>query len=198
MTRPAIHRLLACVLLLVATAATAQIRVPIPARPDPNAGLDPKVIEPITLTEPKLKSFFDAYNQIQAKNKTALAATDPGNPAAFARGLKFSGDTEKILLKNGFKTLTEFQQVGYNAAMAYSILKEGGKEAVQRRINDSKDRQAQELDKMKSHLTPEQLKALEGQLNASLGVMANVEKVPEGNIELIKKHEAKMAKLGQK
>lgn len=176
------------------TAVQAQPGVPQPPRgSEMNPGMAPEVMQPMTLTDEKVKSFFDAADELRAKAKEAKdAGAAASNPAAAAKGTQLSAENLAIITKHGFKDATEFQQVGYNVGMARSVLQQGGKEAVKKRLDKAQAEQAKTIDKMRGQLTPEQLKLLESQGGAAVSRGRAMESIPDGNLEIVKKYEDRM------
>jgi hypothetical protein len=108
-----------------------------------------------------------------------------------------SNESQAIIQKHGFKDATEFQRVGYNAALAYSVVRQGGKDAVNTRLDRAETRQKESLDRLRAQLTPDQYKLLEGQVAGALSTARALRNVPDGNIEIMKKYQGRMEKLGK-
>jgi hypothetical protein len=185
----------AAVLGLAGSAAgQTQMGVPQAAQPprglEMNPGMAPEAMEPMTLTDEKVKAFFDAADELAAKGKEAKG--EGGSTAATAKGVQLSAESLAIITKHGFKDATEFQRVGYNVGMARSVLMQGGKEEVKKRLDKAQAEQAKTVDRMRGQLTPEQLKLLEGQGGAAVGRARAMENVPDANLEIVKKYEDRM------
>lgn len=183
--------------LAVAGAVTAQA----PGMPssEMNKGLAPEVQEKMDLTDAQVKGFFDASDDLRAAGEKANAGGKPASdPAAFAKGLALSQESVAIIEKHGFKDATEFQRVGYNAAMAYSVLKQGGKEAVKAKLDKAEVQQKQTMERLKATLSPDQFKLFESQAGMALANARTMQDVPEGNIEIMKKYQSRMEHLGKK
>ncbi len=163
---------------------------------------DPQVapngmIKPTVLTEQQLTGFFAAVDELKQTGQ-AGAPAQPGQAEAFARALQVSGASTAILEKNGFSSVEDFQRVAYNAALAYGVLKEGGTEAVARKMAQSKAQQAQALDKMRQHMSEQQVQALAAQMNSAMGLAASLQDVPPQNVTLIEKYADRMRALEAK
>lgn len=196
MTRTFVRLSLALLLTLPAAVASAQIKLAVTPRPDPGHGLDPAVTEQVTLTEPKLKDFLEAYKALKAKSPAGKFGGNPADAPSFARSIKVSGqDAQKILLKYKFKDPAEFQKVGYSAALAYSVLQQGGKRMVNDRIDAARLEQEKTIEEARKTFSPEQIKSLEAALTASLQLPPHIQDVPDANVELITKYKDTMAKL---
>jgi hypothetical protein len=163
-----------------------------------NKALPPEVQEKMDLTDAQVKGFFDAADELRAAGVTAAGNKEAGNPAQFARAFATSEQAVAIIKKHGFKDPTEFQRVGFNAAMAYGVVKQGGREAVNERIEKAQARQQETLERLKAQLKPEQYELLEAQISSSLKTAKTMQDVPEGNLELMKKYQGRMENLGKK
>lgn len=185
---------MAAVLGVVGSAAVqAQPGVPEPPRgAEMNPGMAPEVTQPMTLTDEQVKNFFDAADELRAKNKEAKSAGDGGNAAATTKGAQLSDENLAIITKHGFKDATEFQRVGYNVGMARSVLQQGGKEGVKRRLDKAQAEQAKTVDKMRGQLTPDQLKLLEGQGKVAISRGRALETIPDANLEIVEKYQDRM------
>jgi len=169
----------------------------VPRGSEMNPGLSPKVMEPMILTDDQVKNFFDAAEEMRAKADEAKAADPSGKPAA-AKGAEMSAEHLAIITKHGFKDATEFQQVGYNIGMARSVLQQGGKEEVKKRLDKAQAEQAKTVDKVRGQLSPEQLKTLQSQGAAAIGRAREMESIPDSNLEIVKKYESRMKPVGKK
>ncbi|HYD46883.1 MAG TPA: hypothetical protein VEB21_00980 [Terriglobales bacterium] len=158
------------------------------------------IMQPMVLTESKLDGFFAAVEDLQklSEKTGAVSRLNPNNPTAFGAALSASGETGSIIQKHGFADVTEFQRVGFNAALANAVLDKGGKDAVDAEIAKAKAEQAKALDGMRAQLNPEQLKMMEAQMASGMAISSAMQDVPPGNVELIKKYSAKMKSLGKK
>ncbi len=173
-------------------------QVPPDAANDMNKGLPPEVQEKMDLTDAQVKGFFDAADELRAAGASAAGSKQAGSPTQFAKAFATSEEAVAIIKKHGFKDTTEFQRVGFNAAMAYGVLKQGGKEAANARIEKAQARQKETLDRLKAQLKPEQYKLLEAQISSSLKTAKSMQDVPEGNVEVMKKYQDRMENLGNK
>jgi hypothetical protein len=155
--------------------------------------------KPITLTEAQVTGFFSAVEELKAHSeKSGWKDADPSKPMAMASALQVSNESTAILQKHGFKSPTDFQQVAYNASMAYAVLKEGGKESMQKKLDQSKAEQDKAMEQMRSRLSPEQAAMLGAQVQNAMRAAATMQDVPDANIELMKKYGDRMAKLAEK
>lgn len=159
-----------------------------------------EITKPVELTDGQVSGFFAAMGDLEALGADAAGSTgpNPSKPEAFAAGLRVSGESMAILQKHGFTDTTDFQRVGYNVAMAYSVLEQGGKAAMDAELEKAEADQAKALAKMKEHLTPEQYKVMEQQLGQAMGTAKTMHDVPESNVELMKKYSEQMENLGKK
>jgi hypothetical protein len=157
------------------------------------AGAAAPYTQPMTLTDAKLGAFFDAMDDFRALGSQSTG--DPSRPEAFARALGASHQSDEILHKHGFGDVGEFQRVAYNAAMAYGVLQKGGKAAVNEELEKAKADQALAIEKMREQLSPEQVKMIQGQMDAALATAGKMQDVPEENLALMKKYGDRMAKL---
>ncbi len=181
----------ALVALTLLTAAVPAAR----AYEEPPAG--DAFMRPMTLTDAKLRAFFDAVDELGALASDAAAGSvAPTRPEAFAQALHVSGASTAILEKHGFQDATEFQRVGYNAALAYGVLKDGGKEAVAKKMAAAEAQQAAAMAKMREQLPPEQAAMIEAQAKAGMAMARGMRDVPDENLELMKKYRDRMARLG--
>lgn len=157
------------------------------------------IMKPMPLSEAKLQSFLATVTELKGLGQEAEGwQAGMGKPEAMLRGLQLSSAAQGVLQKHGFSDITEFQRVGYNAAMAYAVLQNGGKEALAKNVDKAKAEQAKALEKMRQHLGPEQLKMLEGQMNAGMAMAGSMQDVPEANLTLIEKYREQMDGLSDK
>jgi hypothetical protein len=82
--------------------------------------------------------------------------------------------------------------------MAYAVLKEGGKEAMQKKLAAANAEQEKAMAQLRERLGPEQAAALTAQMQQAMKTAGAMQDVPEANIELMKKYSDRMAKLGGK
>jgi hypothetical protein len=159
------------------------------------------MMQPMTLSDAQVTGFFGAVEDLQAyseKNQAGWKAADPSKPMAVAGAMQVSAETTAIVQKHGFKNHTEFQRVAYNASMAYAVLKEGGKEAMQKKLAAANAEQEKAMAQLRERLGPEQAAALTAQMQQAMKTAGAMQDVPEANIELMKKYSDRMAKLGGK
>jgi hypothetical protein len=159
--------------------------------------VDPAVTKPMTLTEAQLNSFFAAMDDFDALSKQTAKSSkaDPSKPAEFAGALATSAEAQEILRKHGFSDPVEFQRIAYNAAMAYGVLEQGGKQALQEKLNRAKAQHEKAMQQMKQHLSPEQLEAMQGHMSAGMAMVGSMSEVPEENLVLMEKYRDRMEKL---
>jgi len=155
-----------------------------------------QMTQPMTLTDAQLKGFFDVMDELRAKGQAT--GTNVNQPSAFAQGLQLSQESQAALQSHGFTSPAEFQRVAYNAALAYGVLNQGGKEAVRRKVAAAKAEQQQAMDKMRQQLPPDQLKMLTAQMAQGLAAAEAMENVPDQNLMLMQKYRDRMTKLTKK
>jgi hypothetical protein len=162
-------------------------------------GPPPEVTQPMTLTDAQVQGFFAAANELKALGEEAGAngGADASNPEAFARSLRVSNQGMAILQKHGFKDPAEFQRVGYNAAMAYGIVEQGGKQAMDAKLREAETEQAKAMEEMQRQMSPQQFEMMKGHLGAAMGMAKSMQDVPESNIELMKKYGDQMENLSK-
>lgn len=166
----------------------------VPRGSEMNPGLSPKVMQPMTLTDDQVKNFFDAAEEMRAKADAEKAA----GTEKPAKGAEMSAEHLAIITKHGFKDAVEFQQVGYNIGMARSVLQQGGKAEVKKRLDKAQAEQAKTVDKVRGQLSPEQLKTLEGQSSAAISRAREMESIPDSNLDIVKKYENRMKPAAKK
>jgi hypothetical protein len=155
-------------------------------------GLAPEVEQKLDLTDAQVKAFLAATDLLRK-----AGGKSPAHANQFAKDLPTSQKALAIIEKNGFKDITEFQRVGYNAAMAYNVVQEGGKEAVKASLDKFEAQQKTSLEKLRVQVKPDQFALLEAQAAKSLQARRAMQDVPDRNIELMKKYGDRMAKLGK-
>lgn len=157
------------------------------------------ITQPMALTDAKVEGFFAAMKDLEALGADANAnvGADPSRPQAFAQGLQVSSEGMAILQKHGFEDVTEFQRVGFNAAMAHSVLEQGGKAAVDAKLKKADADQAKALEKLKQQVSPEQYEMMKGHIGGAMNTAKIMQDVPEGNVELMTKYSEQMADLGK-
>lgn len=155
--------------------------------------------KPMDLTEEQVKGFLAAMDELKAQGDDAaeFSATKPDRPEAFARGMRFSAESDAIIKKHGFADAGQFQRVAYNAAMAYHVLESGGKDAMRKKMDAAEAKRAEAMEKLRQHLTPEQVEMMEAQLATGLAVGRSMANVPDQNLELVKKYRARMDALAK-
>lgn len=160
----------------------------------------PVAQQPLTLSEAQVTGFLAAVEELKASSdkKAAWKGADPSKPMAMAGAVQTSSETTAIMQKHGFKDIADFQSVAYNASMAYAVLKEGGKEAMQKKYDKAKAEQDKALAQMRSRLSPEQAAAITAQMESAMRMAPNPKDVPDSNIELMTKYQDRMAKLSAK
>jgi hypothetical protein len=110
-------------------------------------------------------------------------------------------------------TLTDAQVQGFIGAMEdfddlskkgggqrkiYSVLQQGGKEVVAQKLDEAKVQQEKAIKQMQQHLSPEQLKAIQGQMGAGMAIANNMRDVPDANLALMEKYRPQMEKLANR
>jgi hypothetical protein len=152
--------------------------------------------QPMTLTEDKVTGFLDAMDELKTLGgeSSKFSATNPN----LVKGMQFSGQTTDIIKKHGFSGPTEFQRVAYNAATAYYVLQNGGKDAMKKKLEQTDAKRAEAMEKLKKHLTADQLKMLEAQISSGTAALHSMAEVPDQNLELVKKYNDRMAALSKR
>jgi hypothetical protein len=156
------------------------------------------IAQPLTLSDAQVTGFFGAVEDLQAyseKNQAGWKGADPSKPMAMAGAMQVSAETNAIIQKHGFKNATEFQRVAYNASMAYAVLKEGGKEAMQKKMAAANAEQEKAMAQLRERLGPEQAKALSAHIQGAMKTAGDMQNVPDANIELMKKYSDRMDQL---
>src|SRR5262245_35152811 len=158
------------------------------------------VNKPMVLTDSQVQSFFAAADDLQGLGgeASAFSKTNPSQPMAYAKGMQFSSEALAILNKHGFKDGADFQRVAYNAAMAYGVVEQGGKEALNKELDAGAQQQQEAMEQMRKHLSPEQMKMMQGQMGAGMAMAGSMRDVPDQNVELMTKYRAQMEALGNK
>lgn len=152
---------------------------------------------PALLSEAELQGFFAATKELQALGKEAGAWADgsPTDPATFAKGMQFSAAAQSALSKNGFADPGAYQKVAYNAALAYAVLEQGGKEAMRKEIAAAEAEQQQAMAELEKQLGKDQAAALRAQMAGGQQIMQMFADVPDANITLIEKYRSQMQAL---
>jgi hypothetical protein len=156
----------------------------------------PPFTKPIPLTEEKVKGFLGAMEELKALGEEGkkFSATNP----SLVKTMQFDDKTKGIIKKHGFAGVAEFQQVAFNASAAYYVVKNGGKEGIKKKLAENDVKRAEAIEKLKAHLTPDQLKMLETQIGAGTATMHALADQPDANLELIKKYSDQMEAVGKK
>jgi hypothetical protein len=151
------------------------------------------------LTEGQVQSYLTSMKELRALGQKAgaLSKINPSQAESFGTGVQLSSEAQAVLTKNGFSDPAEFQSVAFNAAMAYGVLKEGGKEAVKRKLDQADAQQTEVLAKMRQHLKPEQAAAMEAQLKQSSKMAASMRDVPDANLALMTKYRSQMEEMSK-
>jgi hypothetical protein len=154
-------------------------------------------LQPMDLTDDKMRGFLDAMDELRGLGDAASAftAANPSRPEAFVKGMSFSGQAGDIIRNHGFSDPAEFQRVAYNAAMAYSVLQNGGKDALARKMGEAEAKRAEAMAKLSQHLSPEQLAMMEAQIDAGMKAAGSLTQVSDQNLELVKKYRERMEKM---
>lgn len=172
---------------------------PSPALAQGHPAMGSPIAKPITLSEAQVTGFLAAVEELKTSSeKSGWKDADPSKPMAMANALQISKETTAILHKHGFKNHTDFQQVAYNAAMAYAVLQEGGKEAMKKKLDQSQVEQEKAMEQMRGRLSPEQAEMLSAQVQNAMRAAATMQDVPDANIDLMKKYSDRWAKLASK
>jgi hypothetical protein len=145
------------------------------------------------LSEDELTRLLAAVKELRA-----LDAQEPwskvrsGTAGNFSKGPVVSAAVGEILRKNGFKDEAEFRSVGYNAALAYSVVKEGGKEGVAKRLKSADEQQARAMEQIAKKLPPDQVEKLKAQLASTMATQRALRDVPDDNVTLVGKYRSQM------
>jgi hypothetical protein len=154
------------------------------------------IAQPMLLTDAQVRGFLDAVDELrQMGGVTAAPRADPGRPEAFARAFRLAETAEPVLQKHGFADVTQFQQVAYNVAMAYGVLRQGGSAAVGRKMDRAQAEQERAMERMRERMGPEQAKVMEERMKAGMATARGLREVPEPNLELVAKYQDRIAKL---
>lgn len=156
-----------------------------------------RMMQSMTLTEAKMDAFLSAVEELQSASKSWKAG-DPAKPQIFAQGIGASTEALSILKKHGFADLVGFQQVGYNAAMALGVLRNGGKAVMQKKVAEARSRQAQVMQQMRQKMNPEQMKMLQGYMGTGTAMMNTMREMPDENLDVVEKYRDRMERLGGK
>jgi hypothetical protein len=156
----------------------------------------PAYMKRVPLTDEKVKGYLGAVEELKSLGPEGqtLSAMNP----SMVKAMEFSGKTTAIIKKHGFADAAEFQNVAYNTSAAYYVVKNGGKEGVKKKLAENDAKRAEAMEKLKAHLTPQQLKMLETQIGAGTAAMQALTEQPDANLELIKKYSARMDELAKK
>ncbi len=152
---------------------------------------------PTLLSEAELQGFFAATKELQALGKEAgdWADGSPTDPATFAKGMQLSAAAQSALSKNGFADPGAYQKVAYNAALAYAVLEQGGKEALRKEIAAAEAEQQQAMAELEKQLGKDQAAALRAQMTGGQQLMQMFADVPDANVTLIEKYRSQMQAL---
>lgn len=188
-----LHRILAVVSLLSLAPWPAAGQAPVPS------GADAAVAQPMPLTDAQVKGFLDATDELRKLGDAVESrlGADPSRPAAFAEAIRTNSNAMEILQRHGFDDPVQFSRVGWNSAMAYSVLEQGGPEALEKKMAASRAKQAQALAQMRQHMPPEQVAALEAQMTQGVAMAERLQDVPPGNVEVVARYRDRIAKLGE-
>lgn len=160
------------------------------------AGDSAAIAEPMVLSEQQLTRFFDAADALRALGEEAEGPRyDRTNPQAFAKSMQLSEQAQAILKKNGFADPAAFQRVGFNAAMAYSVLQRGGQAKVDADVANARAAQAKAMAEISKHLSPEQVRAMGAQAEQGMAMVGRMQDVPPQNVELMKQFAPRMQAL---
>lgn len=155
------------------------------------------VTRPMVLTDSQVRGFLDAMDELKPM-AGGHAGASPSRPDAFAQALQVSGESEAVIRKHGFASTADFQQVAYNAAMAYGVVEQGGMAAVRKGTDRTQAEQAAALEKMQKQMTPQQIEALKAQVAAAMARGGSLGDVPESNVELMTKYRDRMKHVGER
>jgi hypothetical protein len=154
--------------------------------------------QPMVLSEAQVQGFVAAMKDFQVLDAKSSSWRMSGKPTSFVQGMQFSAETKAILARHGFTDEEQFKRVAYNTAMAHGVLKQGGKDKVKKDLDRAAQQQAKAMEQLKQHLSPEQLKAMQGQAAAGMAMAGSMNDVPEENLTLVKKYDAEIDALSKK
>lgn len=148
-------------------------------------------LEPVVLTESDVEHFVAALEDLQRAGvrHEARLGSEPSEARQLAEGLRGSSEAMSILQKHGFD-LARFQVVSYSVALAGAAAEAEGSAPKM-------DEALANLEKMKGQLPKEQYDAMLAGLKASSGVVEDLQKQPEGNVELYKRYRERIERIGK-
>lgn len=158
-----------------------------------------KQIPTIVLNEQQVQGFLGAMTDLRALGDESANWNVPDSGVqSYVAGMKFSADAKSILSKHGFTNEEQFQQVAYNTVMAHGVLKQGGKDKVRKNLDKAASQQAAAMEQLKQHMSPEQLKTIQGHAAAGMAIAGQISDVPDQNLELVKKYSSQIDALTKK
>jgi hypothetical protein len=158
-----------------------------------------KSIPTMILNEAQVESFLGAMNDLRALSDEAGAWKVPESGVqSYAAGMKFSAAAKAILSKHGFANEEQFRQVAYNTALAYGVLKQGGKDKVRKELEGVATKQAAVMERIEQHLRPEQLKVLQRHAATGMAMANQMADVPDQNLDLVKKYSSQIDALSER
>jgi hypothetical protein len=170
-----------------ASAASAQDAKP-PQPPPPGAGAvaDPsRLPDLVKLTEKDVTGFIAASTKLRKLGLDEEAETQE-EAETMAAELSRNKQALAIIDEHGF-TPERFQSVAYSIGMALAAdeIKKTPEE-----IKAMRAQQEQQLAQMKAQLPPEQYEQMKAQLAMANHMADQLQKLPPGNVELVRKHAA--------
>lgn len=182
--------LISAALLLCAASGVAQSQ-------GAPAGSPPSYTQPMVLSDAQVQGFLGAMKDLQALEGRS-SWTMSGKAGRVVQGMQFNAEARSILEKHGFADEEQFRRVAYNTAMAHGVIEQGGKEKLKKDLDQSARQQAAAMESLKGHMSPEQLKALQGHAAASMAMVGTMTDVPEENLALVKKYGPEIDALSAK
>ena len=137
---------------------------------------DSQAVRTVVLTERDIKSFLAARTELEKLGPTTNLAQAAGRNA----------QTLAVLARHGF-SLDSFGAVTTSIGLALGSL--------DAKTNDPAQEEA--LAKMKEQLTPAQYEMMRQQLDASTAMLADLQKQPAANVELVRKYRDQIEKKTQ-
>ena len=186
--RPTVVISLWMALAVIATAAYAQDAKPPqpPAPPARAAVAKPQQLpDLVKLSEKDIKGFIAASEKLRKLGLDEEAET-PEEAESMAQALSVNKDALVIIKEHGF-TPERFQSVAYSIGMALAAdeIKKTPEE-----IEAMRAQQEQGLAQMKAQVPPEQYEQMKQQLEIANQMADQLQKLPPGNVELVRQHKA--------
>ena len=145
----------------------------------------------VALQESDVTGFIGAMSELKRLDPSGNALGE--SLADFNRTVATDSRVKAILSKNGLSAET-MPQIAYSISMAIGSL-----ETSQAEIDEARSAGNDALARMKAQLTPEQYELMKQQMGAFDASIAQLQKQPEGNVQLVQKYRAQLeAALGER